>query len=137
MDQTSTVPILKNHGSYAHFLSISRACEFSEDNKALPYHLALLSILVSGVNAQVNPCVICRNVATACDDLAPFASTEVYVTCFGRQRHKSIQYLFPDYTFASAMFISAFLLTRNITYAGASSPLHRRYVTCLGRKRQE
>ena len=33
--------------------------------------------LASGVNAQVNPYVICRNVPTGCDDSAPFASAEV------------------------------------------------------------
>ena len=40
--------------------------------------------LASGVNAQVNPCVICRNVATGCDDLAPFASAEVMSFFLGK-----------------------------------------------------
>jgi hypothetical protein len=62
--------------------------------------------LASGVNAQVNPCVICRNFATACDDLAPFASAEIIsFALLGQKRHKYIYYPFPDYM--HIMFISA------------------------------
>jgi hypothetical protein len=36
--------------------------------------LALVSILASGVNAQVaNPCLVCQHGATASDDFAPLA----------------------------------------------------------------
>ena len=52
-------------------------------------HLALLSILASGVNAHVNPCVICRKVPTACDDLAPFASAKVMSLFLGKNGTKS------------------------------------------------
>ncbi len=46
--------------------------------------------LTSGANAQENPCVICRNVATACDDLAPFASAEVMSLFLGENGSNTI-----------------------------------------------
>jgi hypothetical protein len=43
---------------------------------------ALVSILASGANAQVaNPCLICRDGATAGDDFAPYAANGLNATC--------------------------------------------------------
>ncbi len=43
---------------------------------------ALVSILASGANAQVvNPCLICRDGATAGDDFAPYAADGLNATC--------------------------------------------------------
>ena len=91
-----------------------------------------MSILASGVNAHVNPCIICRNVVTACDYLASFASAEVMSFNLGKNG-TSIQYPFPDYNYASAMFIRQIFQTAKITTVDVNDyipPEWVRFRTC-------